>query len=312
MKVNQLRVGTLLSYVNLAIGSIIPMIYTPIMLRILGQAEYGLYSLSNSIVGYLSLLNFGFGSTIIRYICKYRAEGKKEQVRSIFGLFLIIYGIVSVLVIIGGFILMLCTDSCFSKGLTQQEVDKLKILIVMMAFNTAIAFPISVFSSIITAYERFIFRRVIDIFSTVLAPVANIILLYCGFGSIGMTFSGLLLNFIACPVNIYYCFKVLKIIPKFVRFESVFIKELLVFSVYMFIGTLVDMLFWTTDKVILGALVGTAVVAIYNVGSTFNNILMQLSQAVSGVIGPKINSMVTLDGENTQALSEVYSIFCWH
>ena len=66
MKVNQLRVGTLLSYVNLAIGSIIPMIYTPIMLRILGQAEYGLYSLSNSIVGYLSLLNFGFGSTIIR------------------------------------------------------------------------------------------------------------------------------------------------------------------------------------------------------------------------------------------------------
>ena len=45
MKVNQLRVGTLLSYVNLAIGSIIPMIYTPIMLRILGQAEYGLVKL---------------------------------------------------------------------------------------------------------------------------------------------------------------------------------------------------------------------------------------------------------------------------
>lgn len=114
MKVNQLRAGTLLSYVNLAIGSIIPMIYTPIMLRMLGQAEYGLYSLSNSIVGYLSLLNFGFGSTIIRYICKYRAEGKKEQVRSVFGLFLVIYGIVSALVIIGGFVLVLCTDACFS------------------------------------------------------------------------------------------------------------------------------------------------------------------------------------------------------
>lgn len=44
---------------------------------------------------------------------------------------------------------MLCTDSCFSKGLTQQEVDKLKILIVMMAFNTAIAFPISVFHQLL-------------------------------------------------------------------------------------------------------------------------------------------------------------------
>ena len=84
MKVNQLRVGALLSYVNLAIGSIIPMIYTPIMLRILGQAEYGLYSLSNSIVGYLSLLNFGFGSTIIRYICKYRERTSKKHIWFIF------------------------------------------------------------------------------------------------------------------------------------------------------------------------------------------------------------------------------------
>ena len=74
----------------------------------------------------------------------------------------------------------------------------------------------------------------------------------------------------------------------------------------MFLGTLVDMLFWATDKIILGALAGTVVVAIYNVGSTFNNILQQLSQGISGVIGPKINKMVTLDGENTNALTEVF------
>lgn len=79
MKVNQLRAGTLLSYVNLAIGSIIPMIYTPIMLRMLGQAEYGLYSLSNSIVGYLSLLNFGFGSTIIRTYVNIEQKEKKNR-----------------------------------------------------------------------------------------------------------------------------------------------------------------------------------------------------------------------------------------
>ena len=48
------------------------------MLNMLGQAEYGLYSLANSVVAYLSLLSFGFGSTIIRYIAKYNAEGNKE------------------------------------------------------------------------------------------------------------------------------------------------------------------------------------------------------------------------------------------
>ena len=60
-KNNELKAGVLLSYVNLAIGMIIPLIYTPIMLRLLGQAEYGLYSLSNSVISYLSLLTFGIG-----------------------------------------------------------------------------------------------------------------------------------------------------------------------------------------------------------------------------------------------------------
>ena len=44
---NQLRIGVLLSYINLGISCIIPFVYTPIMLRILGQSEYGLYSLAN-------------------------------------------------------------------------------------------------------------------------------------------------------------------------------------------------------------------------------------------------------------------------
>ena len=79
MKVNQLRVGTLLSYVNLAIGSIIPMIYTPIMLRILGQAEYGLYSLSNSIVGYLSLLNFGFAVQLLDIYVSIEPKARKNK-----------------------------------------------------------------------------------------------------------------------------------------------------------------------------------------------------------------------------------------
>ena len=38
---DQLKIGVLLSYLNLAISSIIPFVYTPVMLRILGQNEYG-------------------------------------------------------------------------------------------------------------------------------------------------------------------------------------------------------------------------------------------------------------------------------
>ena len=67
---NQLKIGILLSYVNLGIGNLIPIFYTPVMLDLLGQAEYGLYKLSSSVTSYLSLISLGIGSAVSRYLIK--------------------------------------------------------------------------------------------------------------------------------------------------------------------------------------------------------------------------------------------------
>ena len=97
---NQLRSGVYLSYINLLLGSIVPMIYTPIMLKLLGETEHGLYALANSVIGYLSLLSFGFGSTILRYLSKYRAENDKAAIQRTFGFFLLLYGALAMLVML--------------------------------------------------------------------------------------------------------------------------------------------------------------------------------------------------------------------
>ena len=104
-KVNQLRAGVLLTYVNMGLGMIIPMFYTPVMLRILGQEEYGLYSLSSSVISYLTLLSFGLGGAIVRYISKYRAEGKINELEKMAGMALLLYSFLAILVMIGGFFL---------------------------------------------------------------------------------------------------------------------------------------------------------------------------------------------------------------
>ena len=96
-KVNELKVGSIITYINLIISTIIPLLYTPIMLRILGQEEYGLYSLSNSVISYLTLLNFGFGTAIIRFISKFRIEGDHDKIEGVTGLILSIYGIIAII-----------------------------------------------------------------------------------------------------------------------------------------------------------------------------------------------------------------------
>ena len=304
-QVNQLRIGVVLSYVNLGISCIIPFLYTPIMLHILGQAEYGLYSLANSVISYLILLSFGFGSTIIRYISKYRAEENKEAVNRTFGFFLLLYVFLGILVFVVGLVVSNNVEPIFHKGLTESEIDKVHVLIIIMSFNTALSFPNSVFSSIITSYERYVYRKLVDMISTVAAPIFNLVALYMGFASVGMSIASTILQILMLPLNVIYCFKVLNIKPKFKRIPYSLIKEMLGFSFYVFLATIVDMLFWSTDKVILGMLASSTAVAIYNVGGTFNNMVISLSTSISGVLTPKITGMIAKDVPREQ-LTELF------
>lgn len=45
MAINQLKAGAFLSYVSIGLNNIVGLLYTPFMLRMMGQSEYGLYSL---------------------------------------------------------------------------------------------------------------------------------------------------------------------------------------------------------------------------------------------------------------------------
>ena len=292
MSRNQLRSGVLLSYLNLAISFVIPFVYTPLMLQMLGQAEYGLYSLSNSVIGYLSLLSFGFGSTIVRYLTKYRAEGNKKAEEETFGFFLLLYGFLGILVMVGGVILSANVGGIFAKSLSVNEVGKMRVLTLIMAFNTALSFPLSVFASIAIAHERYFFRKVMDMVSTVAAPLANMVALCLGFASVGMALAATVVQFLLAPISVGYCFRELKLRPRFTRLPGALIREMLGFSVFVFIGTLVDMLFWATDKVILGMLASSVAVAVYNIGGTFSSIVTQLSTSISGVLIPRITGMV--------------------
>lgn len=302
--INQKKVGVLLSYINLAISTIIPFFYTPIMLAILGQSEYGLYSLSNSVISYLSLLQFGMGSAVIRYIAKYRATDEKEKTNQITGLFTIIYIFFAVLVIFVGCIFTLLSPVIFSDGLSEAEISKMKILIIIMSLSTAFSFISVVFSSIINAYEKFIFKKTTDIILTILAPLFNLLVLFLGYESVGIATVSLISQIVVLPIYMWYVAKRLGIKMKFVKPEKAFLLELFSFSIFMFLSSIADLLFWSTDNVLIGAMIGSTAVAVYNVGGVFTNLMRNLTSAINDVFVPKVTMMVAVDKSNTE-LSEL-------
>ena len=298
--INQRKAGAILSYINLAISCVIPLLYTPVMLNVLGQKEYGLYALSNSVISYLSLLNLGMGTAIIRYIIRYRATGEIQKVRQMFGLFITIYSVLAVLVCVGGGILIHVSGDMFGRGLEAQEIEKLRLLIAVMTISMAVSFPLGTFASVTVAYEEYLYNKSICVAETILSPILNLIVLYAGHGSLGLVLVGLLIQLANGALYGMYCWKRLKIYPVFRNMPLSCLKELVGFCAFVFLSSIVDMLYWATDKVLIGAILGSAFVAVYNIGGTFNAMLQSMSSAISSVFAPQVNMMVAQQAKKTE------------
>lgn len=290
--INELKVGSILTYFNLIISCIIPLSYTPLMLRILGQEEYGLYSLSNSVIGYLSLLTFGMGGAVSRYVTKFRVEGDREKTERVIGMFIVIYLSFAGLVLIVGGILPFISENVFAQGLNTKEIHRLNILIVIMTISTAVSFVSSVYNMIAIAYEKYIFKKLMDSLATIATPVFNLIVLLLGYASIGMAVVGLIMQIFNLIVFPFYCKRKLNIRARFDHMPFYLLKEIINFSVFMFVSSIADMLYWATDKVLIGALIGTVGVAVYNIGGTFTSMLQNMSSAISSVFSTRVASYV--------------------
>lgn len=134
----QLKIGSVLSYLQMFLGIIVGITYTPIMIRLLGQSEYGLYNTVSSTVSMLSILSLGFNSSYIKYYAKYKKENDIERIYKLNGLFLIIFIIIGVIACVCGIFLTNHLQLVFKDGLTENEYGIAKTLMLLLTINLAI------------------------------------------------------------------------------------------------------------------------------------------------------------------------------
>lgn len=304
----QRKAGAMLSYISIIASTLVQLLYTPLLISKLGQSEYGLYSLINSVIGYLTVLDLGFGNAIIVYTAKYRATKKYDEEKKLHGMFKRIFSIIGVIAACIGIILFLNVDNLFSKTMTATELSEAKIMMLILSFNLFITFQFSIYSSIISAYEKFTYQKIMAILNTILKPIFMIPLLFLGYKSIAMTVVITIVNIIILLSNYMYCKKQLRINIKFLGFNKELFKTILSYSIWIFLGVIVDKVNWSVDQFVLGAVVGTVAVSIYSTASTINTLFINLSTAISGVMLPKMSKMVAKKASEKELTDEFIKV----
>ena len=85
------------------------------------------------------------------------------------------------------------------------------------------------------------------------------------YGSIGMVAVTTFLTLLVLVMNVYYSFHNLHIRFCFKKFQLDLLKEMWVFTFFIFINQIIDQINWSVDKFLLGRFAGTTAVAVYGV-----------------------------------------------
>ena len=122
-KRNQLGAGVILSYFSQGLQILVTLFYTPIMLRLLGQSEYGLYQLVYSVVSYLTLFTFGFSSSYVKFYAQAKVEDDPDSaLKKVNGMFLTVFSFFGLLVLFLGFVLVIKPDVVLGKKFTSDDI----------------------------------------------------------------------------------------------------------------------------------------------------------------------------------------------
>jgi len=162
----------------------------------------------------------------------------------------------------------------------------------LLSVNMGISFPASVFTSIISAQERYVVLKLVGMLKTVAAPAVTLPLLLLGYGSIAMVTVTLCVSIFADLIYLYYTVGKLRCKFRFRNFEKGLFRDLLGFTVFIALNLIVDQINNNVDKFLLGRYCGTVGVAVYAAAHTLYNFYVMFSLSISGVFAPRVHRLV--------------------
>lgn len=292
----QIKYGALISYVALFINIIIGLIYSPWVIRSIGKADYGLYTLALSIIS-LFVFDFGLGSAVTRFIAKYNAEGRQDKVNEFLGMTLKLYLLVDI------FIFILLSAIFFLipvlyKGLTLEEIEKFKIVFVISASFSIASFPFIPANGVLSAYEKFIPLKLCDLVHKIIIVALMSTCLLLGFGLYALVIVNAVAGIITVILKLISINKYINIEINWRFWNKKEIRAVLGFSVWVMVMAICQRCVLNICPSILGMLSNTSAIAVFGVAVTIEGLIYSFANALNGLFLPKVSKMVANNENN--------------
>lgn len=315
---SQRKAGAVLGYANIIVKNLVNLVYTPMLLAFVGQADYGVFQTSNSFVFSLSLLTFGFSEAYIRFYTQERAHGTEADIRRLNGMYLVLYLCVCGVALALGLLFAANVSTLFSGSFTPGQVGLAGELMAIMAFSVACTLFSTVFDAYILAHEQFKFQQSRQMFTSLATPGVAFLLLNLGMGAVGVALAQLAVNATLLVLNARFAIARLGMRFDAHRFDRALFGSIAAFSAWIFANQVCELVNQSVPNILLGALTSAVTVSVFAVSLQVRSVFVSLSTVMSNVFVPKINRIVATSDDNgvlTRLMTRVgryqMFLFCW-
>ncbi len=296
--VSQRRAGIVLGYANIIVKNLVNLVYTPMLLSFVGQADYGVYQSCNSFVFSLTLLSFGFSQAYVRFYTQKKVHGNNGDICRLNGVYLTLYSVISAIALIIGLFFAANASSIYSGGFTTEQIDIAGKAMSLMAANIAATLFSSVFDAYVLAHEEFRFQQTRQFGTTIATPFVAYALLCLGMGVVGVAVAQLAVSVVLLVLNAAFCIGRLGMRFDIRHFDIGLFRAIAAFSAWIFANQVCELVNQNVPNVLLGALSGAVAVSVFAVSVQIRSVFYSLSTTVSNVFIPQINRIVAETDDN--------------
>lgn len=310
MAKNEVKWGALLSYLLVIINALYGFLIVPYILSSLGDAEYGVYKTISSLSSALMILDLGLGGTAMRYIAKFKADGKKEKIESFISMALGEGSIICAGLILISVAIYALIPSIYAEGLSADEIGLAKKLFAILALNMVFHIIENVFNGVISGFNKFTVSNGIKlarivlrvgllfvVFAFVKSAVALVLI------DLGLTIAQIFIEFIYIRIKLKTKVKI-----SFKNWDKAIFKESFKYTMLLFITTIAAQINNNLDNVVIGAIRGSELVAIYSMGLLIFGMFEQLSTSLSGVMLPTVTNVLKNDRDGNEIQKTIINI----
>lgn len=286
----RILVNTIAQYIRTTIILILSLYTTRIVLDILGQSDYGLYSLVAGIVAMLSFITNSLVATTQRFVSFYQGKGIIEKVSDIFNNCIVLH----ILLGIALTIILLLFLPYINNGFLVIPDDRVyvaKIVYLIVVIMLLVTFISSPFRALLTSHENIVYLSIIDVFDAILKVVLVVLMQYSDQDKLVLYSAIMLLiqfiNFLALSIYCYCryeecCF------PNPFKIRMSILKEIFTFAGWKIYSTLCITGRQQGIAIILNRMYGTVINAAWGIGAQLSGYTQFLSSSVINAMLPQI------------------------